>query len=110
MRRPTPYRRAVERLEDRQTPTTLPAGFRETPVVTGLANPTAMEFAPDGRIFVLEQGGDVRVIKNGQLLPTPFVHLGVASSGERGLLGIAFGPNFTADGFVYLYYTTTVGG
>ena len=45
---------------------TLPAGFTETSI-TGLADPTAMDFAPDGRIFVCEQGGSLRVLKNGAL-------------------------------------------
>jgi len=84
---------------------TLPAGFTETQVATGLSNPTAMEFAPDGRLFVCQQGGQLRVIKNGVLLSTPFVSLLVDSSGERGLLGIAFDPNFATNNFVYVYYT-----
>jgi len=66
-----------------------------------------MQFAPDGRLFVCEQGGNLRVIKNGVLLPTPFVSLTVDSNGERGLLGVAFDPNFASNQFVYLYYTTT---
>ena len=45
--------------------TNLPSGFAETIVASGLASPTAMEIAPDGRIFVAEQGGRLRVIKNG---------------------------------------------
>lgn len=85
---------------------TLPAGFTETRIATGLASPTAMAFAPDGRLFVAEQGGRLRVIKNGTLLSQPFVTLSVSSSGERGLLGIAFDPQFATNGFVYLYYTT----
>ena len=56
---------------------TLPPDFRESLVASGLANPTAMQFAPDGRLFVCEQGGRLRVIKNGVLLPTPFVTLSV---------------------------------
>jgi glucose/arabinose dehydrogenase len=83
---------------------TLPAGFTET-AVTGFSNPTAMEIAPDGRIFVCQQGGSLRVIKNGVLLPTPFLTLNVDPSGERGLLGIAFDPNFAGNNFLYLYYT-----
>ena len=47
-----------------------------------------MAFAPDGRLFVCQQGGQLRVIKNGALLSAPFVTLAVDSSGERGLLGI----------------------
>jgi glucose/arabinose dehydrogenase len=86
---------------------TLPAGFTET-TITGIASPTAMEIAPDGRIFVCEQGGRLRVIKNGALLPTPFLTLNVDSSGERGLLGIAFDPQFgVQNSFVYVYYTVT---
>src|SRR5215204_3251186 len=83
---------------------TLPAGFTET-AVSGLSNPTAMEIAPDGRIFICLQGGGLRVIKNGALLPAPFLTLNVDPSGERGLLGIAFDPNFTTNNFLYLYYT-----
>jgi glucose/arabinose dehydrogenase len=67
-----------------------------------------MVFAPDGRLFVCLQTGQLRVIKNGALLPTPFVSLSVDSSGERGLLGVAFDPNFGSNHFVYLYYTTSV--
>jgi len=83
---------------------TLPAGFTETQI-SGLSSPTAMEFAPDGRLFVCLQGGQLRVIKNGALLPTPFVTLSVDAAGERGLLGIAFDPNFATNHFVYVYYT-----
>jgi glucose/arabinose dehydrogenase len=90
----------VEQLEDRLAPANVPAGFTLSPVASGLTSPTLMEFAPDGRLFVSEQGGDLRVIKNGTLLPTPFVHLNVDSSGERGLLGIAFDPNFATNNFV----------
>ena len=85
---------------------TLPSGFAETRVATGLADPTAMSFAPDGRLFVCEQGGRLRVIKNGALLAQPFLTLSVNASGERGLLGVAFDPNFASNGFVYVYYTT----
>ncbi len=88
-------------------PATLPSGFTETRVTGGLSQPTAMAFAPDGRLFVAEQDGDLRVIKNGILLAQPFVSLTVSSSGERGLLGVAFDPNFASNQFVYVYYTAT---
>jgi glucose/arabinose dehydrogenase len=84
---------------------TLPAGFVETTFASGLSAPTAMDFAPDGRLFVCLQGGNLRVIKNGVLLPTPFLTLSVDSSGERGLLGVTFDPNFATNNFVYVYYT-----
>jgi glucose/arabinose dehydrogenase len=83
---------------------TLPAGFVETSI-GALTSPTAMEIAPDGRIFVCLQGGSLRVIKNGALLPTPFVTVSVDATGERGLLGIAFDPNFASNNFLYVYYT-----
>ena len=86
---------------------TLPAGFTET-AITGLSSPTAMEIAPDGRIFVCLQGGSLRVIKNGTLLPAPFITLTVDPAGERGLLGIAFDPNFATNNFLYLYYTVPI--
>ena len=86
---------------------TLPTNFTETQFATGFTNPTAMAFAPDGRLFVCQQGGQLRVFKNGALLATPFVSLTVDSSGERGLLGIAFDPNFATNNFLYVYYTAT---
>ena len=84
---------------------TVPTGFTDSVVVNGLTNPTAMAFAPDGRIFVCEQGGKLRVIKNGVLLPTPFLTVTVDSAGERGLLGVAFDPNFVSNQLIYVYYT-----
>jgi glucose/arabinose dehydrogenase len=89
------------------TAATLPAGFAETQVATGLSNATAMAFAPDGRLFVCQQGGQLRVIKNGALLPTPFLTVTTDPSGERGLLGLAFHPNFASNGFIYIYYTVS---
>jgi glucose/arabinose dehydrogenase len=83
----------------------VPAGFTDRTIAGGLNAPTAMAFLPDGRLFVCQQGGAVRVIKNGALLPTPFVSLTVDSAGERGLIGIAIDPQFASNGFVYLHYT-----
>ena len=83
----------------------LPDGFTEVLVAENLGAPTAMAFAPDGRLFVCSQDGDLRVIKDGVLLPTPFVNLNVDSHGERGLLGVAFDPDFATNQFVYVYYT-----
>jgi glucose/arabinose dehydrogenase len=83
----------------------LPSGFVESAIATGLSAPTAMEFAPDGRLFVCQQGGALRVIKNGTLLATPFLTATVDSSGERGLLGVTFDPNFANNQWVYIYYT-----
>jgi glucose/arabinose dehydrogenase len=85
----------------------LPAGFVESFVAGGLQRPTAMAFAPDGRLFIAQQGGQLRVVSNGVLLAAPFVSLTVNSSGERGLLGVAFDPGFSSNRFVYVYYTAT---
>lgn len=85
----------------------LPDGFSQTMIANGLASPTAMEFAPDGRLFVCQQGGQLRVVKNMALMGTPFVSLTTDSTGERGLLGIAFDPGFQTNQFLYLYYTAT---
>ena len=85
---------------------TLPAGFSETRVATGLVSPTAMAIAPDGRVFVTEKGGALRVVKNDALLPEPFLTLSVSTTDTRGLLGVAFDPDFQSNGFVYVYYTT----
>ena len=78
--------------------------------VTGLSNATAFAEAPDGRLFIAQQGGRLRVVKNGALLGTDFHQLGVTSSGERGLIGVALHPNFASNGYVYVHYTTTSGG
>lgn len=65
---------------------TLPGGFTESVIATGLLRPTAMAFAPDGRLFVCQQGGALRVITAaGALLTTPFTTATGDSNGERGL-------------------------
>ena len=90
---------------------TEPAGFTRNQIwVTGLSSATAFAQAPDGRLFVSQQAGAMRVVKNGTLLSTPFMSLSVDANGERGLLGVAFHPNFTTNNFVYAYYTTASGG
>jgi glucose/arabinose dehydrogenase len=80
------------------------------PVVKGLKEPTFVAGAPDGskRYFVLERAGRVRVADaNGQLLPTPFLDLAqdTSTSTEEGLLGLAFDPAFTQNGYIYIDYT-----
>ncbi len=89
---------------------TLPSGFVEMRLASGLQNPTAMALTPDGRIFVAEQSGKLRVIKDGALLPTPFVDLTgkLDSQVERGLVGVAVDPDFASNKYVYVYYTATL--
>lgn len=84
-----------------------PAGFADTLYATGLDTPTAMEFAPDGRLFVSEKEGSLRIIKDGTLLAEPFGTISVSSEDERGLLGIAFDPDFESNQNLYAYYTTS---
>ena len=87
-----------------ETMAALPNDFVETEI-KGLSIPTAIALHPDGRIFVCQQTGELRVIKNGAVLPTPFTTLNVNADGERGLLGVAFDPNYATNRFVYVYYT-----
>jgi len=87
---------------------TFPANFTREQVGGTIGSPTVMAFAPDGRIFVAQQTGALLLIKNGVQLTTPFISITVNSSGERGLIGIAFDPDFATNNFVYLYYTVNV--
>jgi len=69
-------------------------GFANEKVASGFSAPTGFVFAPDGRIFVWEKAGRVRIFKNGAVLSTPFVDISghVNTSGDRGLLGLALDP------------------
>lgn len=81
-------------------------GFETETVASGLTLPTAMAFALDGRIFIAEKGGTVRAVKNGALLPSPVITLtDINTYADRGLIGIAVDPNFSANGYLYLSYT-----
>ncbi len=86
--------------------TTLPSGFTETVVSSAnLFAPTLMAFAPDGRLFVAQQNGVIRILKNGVMLSTPFIRItGVETSTDRGVLGLAFDPNFATNKYIYVYY------
>jgi glucose/arabinose dehydrogenase len=84
-----------------------PGNFQTSLVIgDGLDGSSGFEIAPDGRIFILERAGKIKIVKNGQLLPTPFADLPSEDTGDRGLIGIAFDPEFgVANHFVYFYYT-----
>src|SRR5688572_25222769 len=75
-------------------PATYPAGFRETLVTSSLVQPTHFTIAPDGRIFVAEKQGRVRVIKNGVLLAMPVLTVTVHTERYRGIMGIALDSGF----------------
>ena len=84
-------------------------GVKLTRIATGLNAPDFVASARDdsGRLFVLEQPGKIRIIKNGTLLPTPFLDISaqISSGGERGLLGLAFHPKFKTIGLFYVDFT-----
>ncbi len=95
------------------TPTPPPVALALQQVAAGLSAPLDLT-APPGdvtRLFIAEQTGAVRIVENGTLLPTPFLDLSGAISccGERGLLGIAFHPNYPADGRLVVHYTALNG-
>ena len=88
--------------------TIVPTGFVESQIATGFNRPTQMGISPDGRIFVLEQAGRIRVVKNGALLATPFITLSnVFSTQDYGLLGIAFDPAFATNNRIFLFVART---
>ncbi len=79
---------------------------------TGFSSPTAIEHAGDSRLFVLERDGIIKILNvNGTVNTTPFLDLSVSisSGGERGLLGIAFHPEYSSNGNFYVNYTNTSG-
>ncbi|MDQ2999425.1 MAG: PQQ-dependent sugar dehydrogenase, partial [Chloroflexota bacterium] len=84
-----------------------PTGFLDTPVAS-VPSPTALAFTPDGRMLVTTQTGQLRVFQNGAPLATALdlraPNLACVNH-ERGLLGLAVDPSFTANHYIYLYYT-----
>lgn len=75
-------------------------------VAENLDTPWEVAFAPDGRIFVTERPGVVRVIEDGELREEPYADLGAQETGEGGQLGLALDPNFEENDTLYAYYTT----
>ncbi|MEO8193576.1 MAG: PQQ-dependent sugar dehydrogenase [Gemmatimonadales bacterium] len=87
-------------------PTDFKLALRE--VANGLNSPVYLASPPgDARLFIVEQPGRIRIAENGQLLPTPFLDISsrVLSGGERGLLSVAFHPQYRTNGFFYVYFT-----
>lgn len=80
-------------------------------VASGLARPIGLVNAGDGsgRLFVVEKGGIIRVIEDGRLLPSPFLTVTVSTDSERGLLGLAFHPDYESNGLFYVHYTDPSG-
>jgi glucose/arabinose dehydrogenase len=87
---------------------TLPAGFRDSVVLSGLTNPTVLQFAPDGRIFVGQKNGVIKAFQS--LTDTNPVTVADLSNEvddywDRGLLGLAIRPDFPANPYIYVLYT-----
>ena len=83
------------------------------PVVDGLVAPLAITSAGDGsgRIFVVQQAGQIRIVRDGALVATPFLDIAgrISSGGERGLLGLAFHPDYPGDPRLFVNYTDANG-
>ncbi|GGJ45451.1 PQQ-dependent sugar dehydrogenase [Deinococcus roseus] len=82
-------------------------------VIDNLSSPLGVTSAMDGsnRLFVVQQGGLIRIVKNGKLLSEPFLDIRSLTSagGERGLLGLAFAPSYEKSGFFFVNYTDRSG-
>ena len=85
-------------------PINLPKGFSLELIATGITGATALDIAPDGRIFVCDQTGHLRVVENDKLLTEPFVSIQVDSHWERGLIGVTVHPQFPKTPYVYICY------
>jgi hypothetical protein len=98
---------------ENQATTTLPLSLSLQIVATGLNFPVFLTTVPgdDSRLFIVEKGGQICVIKNGTLLGTPFLDIRplVSKGFEQGLLGLAFDPNYANNGRFYINYTDTAG-
>ena len=81
-----------------------PVGFQQEKLVDGL-DPTDLTQAADGRIFIAEKNGTVRLVRDGELQPAPFLQIPVDNLNERGLGSILLHPDFDLNGWFYLYYT-----
>lgn len=80
-------------------------------VISGLERPTSIVHAGDGRLFITEQGGLIRILEGSRLRPEPFLDVRslVTSGGEQGLLGLAFHPRYAQNGIFFVDYTNPTG-
>lgn len=87
----------------------LPTGFADTAIASGIDNPCAMEFTPDGRLlFTMQMTADVRILAHDVLLAAPVITVpNVINTGEQGLLGIALDPQFPTRPYLYTHETLT---
>ena len=84
-------------------------------VAQGLAYPVYVTAPPgDDRLFIVQQGGLIKILLNGTILPTPFLDIDALTTNpvgndERGLLGLTFSPDYASTGYFYIYYTDLLG-
>lgn len=82
-------------------------------ILSGLSSPVDITNAKDGtgRLFIVEQGGRIKIHNGFGLLATPFLNIStlISTGGERGLLSLAFHPNYSVNGFFFVYYTNLSG-
>ena len=79
---------------------------------TGFSSPLEITHAGDSRLFIVEQGGNIKILNsNGTINATPFLNVSplISTGGERGLLGLAFHPDYANNGFFFINYTNTAG-
>jgi len=99
---------AIPARQHRAEAATLPPGFQESIVLTGLTNPMAVDFSPDGRVFVAEKSGLIKVFDSlADTTPTTFADLNVNvyNFWDRGLMAMALDPQFPTNPYVYVLYT-----
>jgi len=72
-----------------------------------ITQPTAFQFAPDGRMFIAQRNGDVKIVWAGQNTANGLKHIDVDTSQEHGLLNMVLDPNFATNPYMYFYYTGT---
>ena len=85
-----------------------PNAYTWQPITSGLIRPVDLQDDGSGRLFIIEKAGRIRILENGQLLSTPFLDIDDRvndSSNEMGLLGLAFHPNYSQNGYFYVNYT-----
>src|SRR5512139_547228 len=86
-----------------------PVGFESQTLIIGLDQPTGLTFTPDGRMFIIERTGAIKIVQPGaaQVDATPLLTLTNINTdqGERGLVGITLDPNFAANGYYFIFYT-----
>src|SRR5215212_6140449 len=85
----------AEALEARQMLSTVPSGFVDARITSGIAQGTAMAMAPDGRMFIAQQAGKLSIVKSNRLLTTPFLKVTTVMDASEGLIGVAIDPKFS---------------